>query len=143
MLFRSIRNGHEVVVRGLDRAALGRLANAWAVWGLDAEFHRYFNVGGADAVNDSGIVAGDADGGSYGQEESGTVAMPEQTGGREVCPNCPNIRTGGGGIGNMLANTFPANTLNRESIQSEIVRMAVRAVVQIVKRKIKRMGNRR
>jgi len=137
-----LRNGHEVVVRGLDRAALERLANAGAVWGLDAEFHRYFNVGGVDGDNDTGIVAGDADGGNYGQGESGAVALPGLTGGREVCPNCPNLRPGGG-IGNMLANTFPANSLNRESIQSEIVRMAVRAVVQIVKRKIKRMGNRR
>jgi|GEM_PF-920295 len=136
------RNGHEVVVRGLDRAALERLADAGAVWGLDAEFHRYFNVGGADAGNESGIVAGDADGGNPGQGESGMAALSGLTGGGDVCPNCSNLRTGGG-IGNILANTFQAGSINREGIKSEIVRMATRAVVRLLKRKIKGRGSRR
>ena len=143
-----LRNGHEVVVRGLDRAALERLANAGAVWGLDAEFHRYFNVGGADAGgNDAGIVAGDADGGNYGQGESGAVALPGLTGGRGICPNCPNIRTGGGGMGigmgikTALVNSITPNGINRENLKAEVMRMAVRAVARIVKRKIKGRGN--
>ena len=44
-----LRNGHEAEVRGLDRAALERLAKAGAVWGLDEEFRRYFYEEGAEA----------------------------------------------------------------------------------------------
>jgi murein DD-endopeptidase len=36
------RNGHEVAVRGLDRAALERLAGEGARYGIDPEFGRYF-----------------------------------------------------------------------------------------------------
>jgi murein DD-endopeptidase len=40
------RNEHEVVVRGLDREALARLAKEGkTVYGLDKEFHHYFEVG--------------------------------------------------------------------------------------------------
>ncbi|MDR0442550.1 MAG: C40 family peptidase [Treponema sp.] len=39
------RNGYEVVVRGLDREALARLSGK-EVYGLDPEFHRYFDTGG-------------------------------------------------------------------------------------------------
>jgi murein DD-endopeptidase len=38
------RNGYEVVVRGLDREALARLSGK-EVYGLDPEFHKYFDVG--------------------------------------------------------------------------------------------------
>ena len=41
------RNGYDVLVRGLDREALARLAREGkTVYELDPEFHRYFNVGG-------------------------------------------------------------------------------------------------
>jgi murein DD-endopeptidase len=36
------RTGHEAAVRGLDRAALERLAGEGTGYGLDAEFGRYF-----------------------------------------------------------------------------------------------------
>jgi murein DD-endopeptidase len=36
------RNGHEVAVRGLDRAALERMAGDGLRYGLDPEFGRYF-----------------------------------------------------------------------------------------------------
>ncbi|GHU81866.1 hypothetical protein FACS189468_5250 [Spirochaetia bacterium] len=40
------KQGHEVVVRGLDREALARLAkDGKTVYGLDAEFSRYFELG--------------------------------------------------------------------------------------------------
>jgi murein DD-endopeptidase len=40
------RNGHEVVVRGLDREALVRLAGEGKTrYGLDGEFTKYFDVG--------------------------------------------------------------------------------------------------
>jgi len=40
------REGHDVFIRGLDREALVRLAREGrTVHGLDAEFHRYFDVG--------------------------------------------------------------------------------------------------
>jgi murein DD-endopeptidase len=40
------KSGHEVVVRGLDRAALERLAQEGkSRYGLDAEFSRYFDCG--------------------------------------------------------------------------------------------------
>jgi len=44
-----LRNGHDEVVRGLDRAALERLAKAGNVFGLDPEFAKYFNIGGGNA----------------------------------------------------------------------------------------------
>jgi murein DD-endopeptidase len=41
------RNGFEVAVRGLDREALAKLAREGkTVYDLDAEFQRYFDVGG-------------------------------------------------------------------------------------------------
>jgi murein DD-endopeptidase len=41
------KQGHEVVVRGLDREALARLArDGKTAYGLDAEFSRYFELGG-------------------------------------------------------------------------------------------------
>jgi murein DD-endopeptidase len=40
------RNGHEAVVRGLDREALARLAGEGKTrCGLDGEFSRYFDLG--------------------------------------------------------------------------------------------------
>jgi murein DD-endopeptidase len=39
------RNGHDVVIRGLDRGALVRLAGEGARYGLDGEFSRYFDRG--------------------------------------------------------------------------------------------------
>ena len=40
------RNGHEVVIRGLNREALEMLAKARkTVYDLDPEFHRYFDIG--------------------------------------------------------------------------------------------------
>ena len=40
------RNGYDVLVRGLDRTALERLAREGkTVHGLDKEFHQFFNVG--------------------------------------------------------------------------------------------------
>jgi murein DD-endopeptidase len=40
------RNGHEVVVRGLDREALARLAGEGKTrYGLDPEFSHYFDIG--------------------------------------------------------------------------------------------------
>ena len=40
------RQDHDVLVRGLDRAALERLAREGkTVFGLDAEFRRFFNIG--------------------------------------------------------------------------------------------------
>jgi murein DD-endopeptidase len=43
------RNDHEVVVRGLNRDVFERLAREGeAVFGLDPEFHHYFNVGGVN-----------------------------------------------------------------------------------------------
>jgi murein DD-endopeptidase len=40
------RNGHEVVIRGLDRDALARLATAVKTrYGLDKEFNLYFDFG--------------------------------------------------------------------------------------------------
>jgi murein DD-endopeptidase len=40
------RSGHEVVVRGLDREALAKLAAGGKPrYGLDGEFSRYFDVG--------------------------------------------------------------------------------------------------
>jgi murein DD-endopeptidase len=40
------KSGHEVVVRGLDRAALERLAKEGKTrYGLDVEFTRYFDIG--------------------------------------------------------------------------------------------------
>jgi len=40
------RQDHDVLVRGLDRAALERLAREGkTVFGLDAEFRRFFNLG--------------------------------------------------------------------------------------------------
>jgi murein DD-endopeptidase len=36
------RNGHEVAVRGLDRAALERVAEEGLKYGIDPEFKRYF-----------------------------------------------------------------------------------------------------
>jgi murein DD-endopeptidase len=42
-----LRNDHEVVVRGLDREALAKLAgDKKTVYGLDKEFHQYFDIGG-------------------------------------------------------------------------------------------------
>ena len=39
------RNGYDIVVRGLDRAVLERLAREGkTVYGLDAEFHNFFNI---------------------------------------------------------------------------------------------------
>jgi murein DD-endopeptidase len=39
------KSGHEVVIRGLDRAALARLADDGKTrYGLDPELHRYFEV---------------------------------------------------------------------------------------------------
>jgi len=41
-----MQNGYEVVVRGLDRSALEKLAREGkTVYGLDAEFNQYFDVG--------------------------------------------------------------------------------------------------
>jgi murein DD-endopeptidase len=41
------RNGHEVAVRGLDRAALERMAGEGKTrYGLDGEFSKYFELGG-------------------------------------------------------------------------------------------------
>jgi murein DD-endopeptidase len=41
------RNGHEVAARGLDREALAKLAAEGKTrYGMDAEFSRYFDVGG-------------------------------------------------------------------------------------------------
>jgi murein DD-endopeptidase len=40
------RNGYEVVVRGLDRESLARLAREGkTVYDLDPEFHKYFDIG--------------------------------------------------------------------------------------------------
>jgi murein DD-endopeptidase len=40
------RNGHEVVVRGLDREALAKLAGEGKTrYGLDGEFSQYFDIG--------------------------------------------------------------------------------------------------
>jgi len=40
------KSGHEVVVRGLDREALSRLAGEGKTrYGLDSEFSRYFDIG--------------------------------------------------------------------------------------------------
>jgi len=44
-----MQNGHEVVVRGLDRAALEKLAaEKKTVNGLDAEFQQFFDIRGAN-----------------------------------------------------------------------------------------------
>jgi len=45
-----LNNGHDVVIRGLDRAALEGLARAGAVWGLDGIFSHYFDTGDGEAA---------------------------------------------------------------------------------------------
>jgi len=122
-----LRNGHEVLVRGLDRAALERLADAGAVWGLDAEFARYFNVGGGVEIaapevteNVVRVNAGDRE-----------TAAAAGTNGREYCPTCPRI-----------ANDA-ANLLRRGDVKSVIIRLAVQAVVRIARKKLKGRGFRR
>jgi murein DD-endopeptidase len=42
-----MRNDHEVVVRGLDREALAKLAGEKkTVYDLDREFQQFFDIGG-------------------------------------------------------------------------------------------------
>jgi murein DD-endopeptidase len=42
------KSGHEVIVRGLDRAALERMAGAGNRYGLDREFAAYFELGNGE-----------------------------------------------------------------------------------------------
>jgi len=109
-----MRNGHEVLVRGLDRTALERLAAAGAVWGLDDGFHRYFEIGG--------------DVGGNNENKTGTVA--NMAGGRKYCPSCPRIVNGA------------ANMFMQEGVKSAVIRLAAQAVIRIVRRKLKGRGFR-
>ena len=109
-----LRNGHEALVRGLDRDALERLANAGAVWGLDEEFHRYFIVGDAE---DDGIET------LYGADETETGFAA----GRGIAPVIPRLNVG-------------VNSITRKDVKRAVIKMVARAVIRIARRKIKGKG---
>jgi len=119
-----MRNGHEVLVRGLDRDALERLANAGAVWGLDEEFSRYFNVGGEALEPVVSETASIAVPGTANQRASAVA------GDRDYCPTCPR-----------LVNGVAAN-LNRDGVMNAVIRLAAQAVIRIARKKMKRRGFR-